>query len=140
LNDFVGENYELLIYGPNGFFRSISGSKNPGGLKTHATYLQKDTRSGTGVFQLDVENQAESSVTLEVKDNAYGLGKKSIVLHAGQKKPIHIPTDSSHGWYDFSVQTIGGFHFFRRFCGRLEFGKHSFSDPCMGGDVGLQAS
>ncbi|WP_154857897.1 phosphocholine-specific phospholipase C [Cyclobacterium xiamenense] len=140
LNNFVGGNYELLIYGPNGFFRSISGSKKSSGLKTHASYLQKDTRGGTGVFQLDVENQMERSVTLEVKDNAYGLGKKTIVLHAGKKEPIRIPTDSSHGWYDFSVWMVGSLHFSRRFCGRLEFGKHSFSDPYMGREVGLRAT
>ena len=37
-----------------------------------------------------------------------------------------------YGWYDFSVKIQGQEHFERRFAGRIEIGKDSYSDPFMG--------
>jgi hypothetical protein len=39
----------------------------------------------------------------------------------------------SGNWYDFTVRVIGQEAFARRFAGRVETGRHSLSDPAMGG-------
>jgi len=42
----------------------------------------------------------------------------------------------SFGWYDFSVKVRGFDHFEKRYAGRVETGRSSYSDPFMGGVVG----
>jgi phospholipase C len=38
----------------------------------------------------------------------------------------------SFGWHDLRIQVEGAPNFEQRFAGRIETGKESFSDPCMG--------
>jgi phospholipase C len=38
----------------------------------------------------------------------------------------------SYGWYDFSIAVKGNPYFSRRFAGRVETGKETFTDPFMG--------
>ncbi|MDN3689990.1 phosphocholine-specific phospholipase C [Cyclobacterium jeungdonense] len=140
LENFPEDEYQLLVYGPNGFFREFSGRKNSPVLHIQSEYLLEDSVSGSGLVKLVLENREKQSVALSVSDNAYHQGKKFITLKAGQKKSVRIPTRSSQGWYDFSVQVKGNPTFIKRYCGRLEFGKHSSSDPLMGGELQLGLS
>lgn len=137
LDNFQGESFQLLVYGPNGFFREFSGRKNSPVLHTQSAYLSKDPISGSGHVSLSVENRDKQNVMLSVSDNAYHQGNKTISLKYGKKKSVRIPTDSSHGWYDFSIRIADHPTFSKRYCGRLEFGKHSTSDPLMGGEIPL---
>lgn len=138
LENFPEDEYQLLVYGPNGFFREFSGRKNSPVLNTQSEYFLEDSVSGSGLVKLVLENNEKQSVALSVSDNAYHQGNKFITLKAGQKKSVRIPTHSSHGWYDFSVKLIDNPTFIKRYCGRLEFGKHSYSDPLMGGEIQVE--
>lgn len=135
LDAFEGDTYHLQVYGPNGFFREFKGNKKDPKLSLISTYTVDSGKDKTGVYSIGMENTSHEMVTVEVNDNAYNHGKKSITLAAGEKKPIRVPTVKSNGWYDFSLKTIGNNTFSRRYCGRLEFGKDSISDPLMGGEV-----
>jgi phospholipase C len=139
LEDFQGEDYELLVYGPNGFFRSIRGKKSSGTLNIETSTLQDNPGAGSGVFLVELENRSGRNMAIEIVDNAYGHGKKSMRLRPGQKKPVRIPTAASYGWYDFSVLESEQSDIFHRFCGRLEFGTDSFSDPFMGREGHLRS-
>ncbi|WP_162339742.1 phosphocholine-specific phospholipase C [Cyclobacterium salsum] len=137
LKNFQGEDYRLLVYGPNGFFREISGRKGSPILNTQSEYLPDDSISGSGIVKVVLENRESQPIALSVSDNAYRQGNKSITLKARQKKSVRIPTRSSNGWYDFSIRMEDIPSFNKRYCGRLEFGKHSTSDPFMGGETAL---
>jgi phospholipase C len=41
----------------------------------------------------------------------------------------------TYGWYDFTVKVKGNDSFEKRYAGRVETGKESFTDPMMGGVV-----
>ncbi|EPR71643.1 phosphocholine-specific phospholipase C [Cyclobacterium qasimii] len=140
LDSFEGEAYHLQVYGPNGFFREFKGDKKDPKLTLVSTYTAEAGKDKTGVYSIGMENTSQEKVTVEVKDNAYNHGKKSITLTAGESKPIRVPTVKSNGWYDFTLKTSGNNSFSRRYCGRLEFGKDSISDPLMGGEMSFTLS
>ncbi|SHM70243.1 phospholipase C [Cyclobacterium lianum] len=132
LEAFRDEHYHLLVYGPNGFFREFRGNNKTSGLKTKSVYKSEDFVSGKGYFLIELENQDRKPVSVRVQDNAYGQGSKSLILPAGDRKSVRIATASSHGWYDFSLLQTENDAFLKRYAGRLEFGRHSRSDPHMG--------
>ncbi|MFO7822309.1 MAG: phospholipase C, phosphocholine-specific [Cyclobacterium sp.] len=140
LEAFHGGQYHLLVYGPNGFFREFKGNKNTKGLTTKNSYKSEDAVSGTGHFRMVLENHFDKSISIGVMDHAYNQGKKWITLKSGQRKPVIISTASSHGWYDFSLQMAESDSFLKRYSGRLEFGKHSTSDPYMGREMSIKLS
>lgn len=138
LEAFEGDQYHLLVYGPNGFFREFRGNKQTAGLTSETFYKSGDRISGAGYFQLELENHSDKSISLMVTDNAYNQGNKYISINSGKKTPVKISTASSHGWYDFSLKIADNGSFLKRYCGRLEFGRHSRSDPYMGRELPIK--
>jgi phospholipase C len=87
----------------------------------------------TGNMIIIITNEDTSkSFTAQINDNAYG--NKSIIkeLAAAGKQDIILPLTKSFGWYDFSIRITGINNFEKRYAGRVETGKESFSDPFMG--------
>ena len=137
MDAFEGNTYHLQVYGPNGFFREFKGNKNDPKLSLNSSY-SLDTKSNTGYYNIEMENTSQGKLTIEVRDNAYNHGKNSMTVLAGEKQAIRVSTSKSKGWYDFTLRTIGNTTFSRRYCGRLELGLDSISDPLMGGVVSFK--
>jgi phospholipase C len=142
ISDFEGGNYHLLVYGPNGFFREISGNEKDPLIDVTMKYETDLKRRDllTGSVSLGIGNRLQKEIMIELIDNAYGTPKKELALAAagtGKSKArlITIPTSKSHGWYDFSVRISGNNSFERRYAGRVETGSESFTDPLMGGVI-----
>lgn len=116
--------YNLEVYGPNGFFRHYQGTLKENLLSARVSY---DRRKG-GVT-LELKNAGTARVTASIRSNAYDhQGYPSVELNPDKvvRKSWNV-TDSGN-WYDFSVSS-GGYLF--RFAGRVETGKDSISDPAM---------
>ncbi|NHE57517.1 phosphocholine-specific phospholipase C [Cyclobacterium plantarum] len=135
---FKGNQYHLLVYGPNGFFREFKGNKETTGLTTETFYKTEDGLSQKGHFLLELENRSGRPISLILSDNAYNQGNKFISINSGKKKPVKISTTSSYGWYDFSLKMAENDSYLKRYCGRLEFGSHSRSDPYMAGEGSIK--
>jgi phospholipase C len=74
---------------------------------------------------------------LEITDNAYKSPAINKTLQqkgkAGASGIIIRDLSKSYGWYDFSVKFRNpGSSFEKRYAGRVETGKHGYSDPFMG--------
>jgi phospholipase C len=137
LSDFENDAYHLQVYGPNGFFRELSGTKADADVNITCVYgtdaLRKDLLTGSLVIRFT--NSGKQAVEFEIKDNAYKTLSQTIKINPGKekiKKLISVNTAKSYGWYDFSVKIKGNQLFERRYAGRVETGKPTKTDPFMG--------
>jgi phospholipase C len=95
--------------------------------------LDAKTHKPTGNVLLHISNKdTQKAVQITITDNAYK--KKDLVrdIAKGGKATIALSLKESNGWYDFSLKINGAEAFEKRYAGRVETGKESFSDPVMG--------
>ncbi|MHA4808088.1 phosphocholine-specific phospholipase C [Flavitalea flava] len=146
LDEFENGQYDLRVYGPNGFFRGFAGGKNDPSQTVRLNY-ERGRISGakrekpTGRIKLQVAPvvNGQASLPVDITDNhsknpeAAGSGKIKITAdgQAGSKNNLVIDPSKSYGWYDFSVRIKGFPQFEQRYAGRVETGKDGYSDPAM---------
>ena len=129
LSSDAGE-YNLEVYGPNGYFRHFSGNSNKPEPEITVKY---DSRKGAITVTVQGGNKP-SEIT--IVHNAYdykGPWDAKMTSHASFQK-TWVLADSGN-WYDFSVKLKNGENFLRRFAGRVETGKPGITDPAMALDI-----
>ena len=130
--------YHARIYGPNGFFRELSGSAADPNIFILCEYErpEKLIKKLSGNIHLKIDNNSSKTFEIEIKDNAYK--NKAINKMLPPKKEaeegcsVVLNLNKSFGWYDFSVFIKGFDDFERRYAGHVETGNASFTDPFMG--------
>lgn len=133
LEAFENKNYHLHVYGPNGFFREFTGDKNDPGIQIECGYQagRLTRKSLTGNIELKIINSDSSKpIDIKITDSAYK--NKPVFKKIQSEETIVLNLHSSYGWYDFSVAVKGHPHFSKRFAGKVETGKETFTDPLMG--------
>ncbi|MBK8710345.1 MAG: phospholipase C, phosphocholine-specific [Niastella sp.] len=135
LQDFENENYHLRLYGPNGFFREFAGTKNDLALVLKCDYQRsrvlKSKLNGNIALQIH-NNDTDNAALIKIVDNAYHANTKMITVGASGNETINLNLEKSFGWYDFTVFIKGRETYIRRYAGKVEAGKESYSDPAMG--------
>ena len=129
--------YDLSVYGPNGFLRSFNGSflgENKANLDTRLIYDVDDC----GVI-LEIHNQGAASRTVRVVE-AYSNDTIIRSLRHGETLSQRWHLERSFGWYDFSVECESDDSFQHRLAGHVETGRDSMSDPAIGASKSLDAS
>jgi len=72
---------------------------------------------------------------IDITDIAYKNGSISkVVLPLGTEAMV-LDLTKNYGWYDFILSIKGYPSFLKRYAGRVEIGKESYSDPMMGGNI-----
>jgi phospholipase C len=135
LGDFENGQYRVQVYGPNGFFRAYTGSRENPPLVFGLQYEVGGKYELTGRLQFGIINpDIHRPYTVRIRDNAYKTPEQQIVKAPAAQGPPMIILDSlaSGGWYDYSVFVEGVDPFEIRFAGRVETGRESTSDPAMG--------
>lgn len=137
LDHFEAENYHLRVYGPNGFYREFSGNADDPEVEITCGYEEKGRfiKKLSGNVALRIVNRSDRDIRVAVTDRAYKNPEYAGRIKADSRETIVVPTGKSYGWYDFSVKIEGVPIFARRYAGRVETGKHSRTDPFMGGEV-----
>jgi len=125
LSAFDNNQYHLRVYGPNGFYREFKGTDNDPGLQVTLAY--DAARTGLTV---QLNNTGKEQYTVELIDNSYNAGPRAMELSDSRSMPVDAT--KSFGWYDISIKVKGNNTFEKRYAGRIETGKPSFSDPLMG--------
>ena len=119
--------YDLSVYGPNGFFRAFKGSISP-----DATDLSVDVdfKFDQGVT-LDIQNKSRESARLRIFD-AYS--KRTVERVAAPHSHViwHVDSEDSFGWYDLTIEVAGDSSFKQQLAGHIETGCDSMSDPQIG--------
>ena len=67
--------------------------------------------------------------------DAYSGKTRTQVLHPHSSVTYVSRLEESFGWYDLTVRVDSDARFQRQMAGHLETGKHSVTDPAMGGGV-----
>jgi phospholipase C len=127
LAGFARQQYQLMVHGPNGFFREFAGTKADPLVDVVCDY----TPSGDVLIRLS--NQSAEPHHVQITHHGYGFESSALILKPGAAETaVPLSLERSFGWYDFSIQVAGAEAFLRRFAGRVENGKSRFSDPVMG--------
>jgi len=134
LNEFENSDYHLRVYGPNGFFREFKGNAADPDIDVTCGYQRSltDSKKLSGNIELKLHNLSISNHIIEITDHAYKTNNHKKALTAGSKSTIALGLINSYGWYDFRVRVTGSNGFEKRYAGRVETGKPSYSDPQMG--------
>jgi phospholipase C len=123
-----GGAYDLWVLAPNGFHRHFTGMASAAGAEIRVGY-----DAGDGRVMVKLRNQAPDHLTFEVKSNAYEHEHHTVRVGPGRDEHLSWSLRRSGSWYDFTVQVKELTGFSRRFAGRVETGRSSFSDPALGG-------
>ncbi|GAB2533290.1 phosphocholine-specific phospholipase C [Spirosoma aerophilum] len=133
----ISNDYQVSVYGPNGFFREFSGSANNPAIEVVCTYEKDLRRRPTGNVLVKLSNtDVANTYSVQLQDNVYNAKKQRVVLakkgEAGAQQTVVLSLKDSHNWYDFSVSVTGFDDFEQRYAGRVETGKDGFTDPLLG--------
>jgi phospholipase C len=126
LQGFQDGQYDLRVYGPNGFVRVFCGA-----VGSHVEVAVQDA-AARKELTLQLVNGAGSACTFRIRDRAYGAGLREVTVSAGERVALPWPAAASHGWYDLEITVGQDAAFYRRVCGHLEDGLPSRSDPAFG--------
>jgi len=121
----VGE-YDLSVYGPNGFFRHFKGSLLGSEIEVGVSY----DANGGGVG-LVLANRGRVP-RLAIATDAYSHQQFVQILVPGESIGKYWSLQASFGWYDVAVTVEGDSLFKRHLAGHVETGKDSASDPAIG--------
>jgi len=130
----VTSQYDLAVYGPNGFVRHFKGSvgTNAAALDVRARYEKDD-----GSIELRITNVGAGKATVIVLD-AYTGDRDLRLLWPGATLEDSNRCERFHGWYDLILKVSDDPTFEYRLAGHVESGHDSFSDPALGGLVTLK--
>ena len=127
-----GADYDVSVFGPNGFFRQFAGAAG-------APRLGLTTRYGASALSLAIRNLSPDRVRLQI-DDVYD-GRRTVSLNAGDTHDATISLQRSRGWYGLTLTLDqpgqddrgGRADLTWQIAGHVENGADSISDPLMGG-------
>lgn len=135
LSEFENGNYRVAVHGPNGFFREFLGNASDPDLLIRLEPVRSESadRSLDGNVEIQVTNRSKTQrYSLEMRDESYHGDLQSRVLSPGESAKLVADTSSNFGWYDLGIRVPEHDLFRKRYAGRVETGKWSYSDPSIG--------
>jgi len=121
--------YDLSVYGPNGFLRVFKGGMSPAGprLDVQAIYDEATNR-----IALTISNVGPQPADISVRNNYTGKTiAESVAVGTTFSRAWSLAR--SFGWYDLVITIAQDATFEYQVAGHVETRKDSFSDPLMGG-------
>jgi phospholipase C len=132
LADFENGSYHIEVHGPNGFFRSFKGDKNDVPFDIACDYQAVKNRNAlTGNIEIALRNSGEATCVFEITDH-YTKTTQTKQLAEHSSAVINFDLSKTYGWYDVSVKIKSHNTFEKRYAGKVEAGKETFTDPMMG--------
>jgi phospholipase C len=122
-----GQNYDLSVFGPNGFFRRFAGGLTP----SSANLSVRSEYSADGGITMIVTNAGPARTTVTIVDNYTGHSHQHY-LEPGHSAPTVLNLKDSSRWYDVLITVSSDPSFVRRYAGHVENGRDSISDPLIG--------
>jgi phospholipase C len=124
----AGTDYDLSVYGPNGFFRRAAGGVAPTSANLEVQALAE---LAGGALVLSIENVAAWPTTVSIANQyTHRVEHFPLVPHGRISVPVLIET--SFRWYDLLITDSTDASFVRHYAGHVENGFDSVSDPHIG--------
>jgi len=118
--------FDLSVYGPNGFYRGYKGSVAP---NSPDLVVDTDDELLEHALCMRLTNRGSRRIEVTVKDVYTGR-----VLYESIPAGGSISADwdlaANHHWYDLIVEADGSFR--QQLAGHIENGEDSYTDPAMG--------
>jgi phospholipase C len=127
LSSNPGGEYDLSVYGPNGFLRSFKGKT--GGQNTSNVHVTSRYEGRSGIT-LAIVNRGSSDAQLSILD-VYTGDKTTHNLRPGDEFFKIWSLERFHNWYDLVVEVSSDSTFQRRIAGHVETGEDSVTDPAI---------
>jgi len=127
--------YDVVVYGPNGYFREFKGDERDPKLSVNVRGGSPDSPVGrlSNLVGIHLHNRDQrDSLVVMIKDVSYHLGSQSLTLAPRESRLVEFDASDSFGWYDLQVFVNGTDEFSMRYAGRLETGKAGYCDPLIG--------
>jgi phospholipase C len=126
--DLHATDFDISVYGPNGFFRAAKGSlsSDRGNLTVHTDYDR-----ARNALTVEIRNHGIAHERLRLTD-AYGSAHSEHRLARGQAMTRRYELEASHGWYDITITSDDDRALVHQIAGHLETGRDSVSDPAFG--------
>ena len=120
--------YDLSVYGPNGFLRAFKGSVAGTGKANLDMTTSVDTESNS--ITVSAVNHGAGTLTVSLK-NGYSGAIVSSDVAAGANSSHTFNLNSTHGWYDVTIEVAQDASFRYQVAGHVETGEESFTDPAI---------
>jgi phospholipase C len=123
--------YNLLVFGPNGFYRVFKGSFGAAAadLQTQISY----DIAGKGIH-LQVANVGLTLTQVRLFDY-YTQQTTQRLLEPNQSFTEFRSLEQFYGWYDITIEAESDVSFENRLAGHLETGEDSMTDPAFGSSL-----
>jgi phospholipase C len=130
-----GGSYDLWVLGPNGFHRHFTGKLSSKQHRAPEPEIRIEYDQRREGLRLVLSNRGNEPCTFRLLSNAYHhrWDTPSFRVSARDDREHFLSLKNNANWYDFTVRVVGLDTYSRRFAGRVETGRHSLSDPAMGG-------
>jgi phospholipase C len=123
--------YNLLVFGPNGFYRVFAGSFGDAAANLQTQVIYDIPRNG---IQLEIANLGGSAQEVSLFDY-YTQQTTNYSVEPNKSFRQFWSLQKFHGWYDITVQVASDSTFQQRVAGHLETGEASMTDPAFGSSV-----
>jgi phospholipase C len=127
--------YDLWVLGPNGFHRHFTGDIDPQQRRAPEPEIRVEYDRHRDGLRLTLINRGDAPASFRLTSNAYHNNWQPLSFRVAPRdhRDHFLPLKHSAHWYDFTVRVVGADSYSRRFAGHMETGRHSLSDPGMGG-------
>lgn len=141
LTEFAEGSYNIAIHGPNGFYRQFTGNHKDPKVRVDCQYQHDpvDPKKLTGNMEVSLENGSSETETFYLA-NHYNNAIEAYLVNPQTTKTVIIDLNRTYGWYDFSVTLKGDIAFGKRYAGRIETGKDSYTDPAISHSASFKKS
>ncbi|MGJ7526963.1 phosphocholine-specific phospholipase C [Variovorax sp. GB1P17] len=129
----TGAVYDFSVYGPNGFLNQFKGQL----AAPSDTAARPEARACydvvNGHLVLTLSNAGKSACTFFVANGYDSKDSRSLVVQPDASVHDTWNLSASAQWFDVRITTDAQSGFLRRFAGHVETGRHSLTDPRIGG-------
>jgi phospholipase C len=122
-------NYDLSVFGPNGFFRQFRGGFGDATEVAFDVDVRYDVQAYALILHIASRSRSRARVQIV---NAYGDETLNDELSRGGSVTKTFALKQTFGWYDIAVTSDADSRFSWHFAGHVENGRESATDPAIG--------
>lgn len=131
------EVYDLVVHGPNGFYRHFAGRlRDDDKLLADPVLVVASENAQNGELTLALQNTSGAAVEVSLaSDPRYSQSGRTLSLPANGVETVRLDLAASDHWYDLTLKITGNDQWLRRYAGHIETGRASRTDPGIGAMV-----